>query len=136
MSEGAMERLTKALEDNTAALLGIHAKAAAGGKPAAASAGGGKPAAAGGKGKGGGAKKITVDDVVAVAKDYLTGATDKADAAERKANVKKVAEYFDCEKLSEIGDDNAVEAMELIKTLEDGGEPDFGDGDESGESPI
>ena len=131
---GAMEKLTAALEANTAiqekmlAALkgGGGAKAAAAEKPAADKPAAAKPKAAAGK------KKTSVDDVAAAFGAYL-GIKDADERAERKANVKAIVDYFGAAKATEIDPDNFDEALKYLQQYIDGETPDFdGGGEEEG----
>lgn len=130
---GAMEKLTAALEANTAiqekmlAALkgGGGAKAAAADKPAADKPAAAKPKAAGGK------KKTSVDDVAAAFGAYL-GIKDADERAERKANVKAIVDYFGAAKATEIDPDNFDEALKYLQQYIDGETPDFDGGGEEG----
>lgn len=136
---GAMEKLTAALEANTAiqekmlAALkgGGSAKAAAADKPAAEKPAADKPAAAKPKAAGG-KKKTGVDDVAAAFGAYL-GIKDADERAERKANVKAIVDYFGAAKATEIDPDNFDEALKYLQQYIDGETPDFdGGGEEEG----
>mgnify|MGYP003402346302 CR=1 FL=1 len=136
---GAMEKLTAALEANTAiqekmlAALkgGGSAKAAAADKPAAEKPEADKPAAAKPKAAGG-KKKTGVDDVAAAFGAYL-GIKDADERAERKANVKAIVDYFGAAKATEIDPDNFDEALKYLQQYIDGETPDFdGGGEEEG----
>ena len=136
---GAMEKLTAALEANTAiqekmlAALkgGGGAKAAAADKPAADKPAADKPAAAKPKAAGG-KKKTGVDDVAAAFGAYL-GIKDADERAERKANVKAIVDYFGAAKATEIDPDNFDEALKYLQQYIDGETPDFdGGGEEEG----
>ena len=130
---GAMEKLTAALEANTAiqekmlAALkgGGGAKAAAADKPAADKPAAAKPKAAGGK------KKTSVDDVAAAFGAYL-GIKDADERAERKANVKAIVDYFGAAKATEIDPDNFDEALKYLQQYIDGETPDFDGGGDAG----
>lgn len=131
---GAMEKLTTALEANTAAInkmiemsggkASAGAKAAAAEKPTAE-----KPAAA--KKAAGGKKKTSVDDVAAAFGAYL-GIKDADERAERKANVKAIVDYFGAAKATEIDPDNFDEALKYLQQYIDGETPDFDGGGEDG----
>ena len=136
---GAMEKLTAALEANTAiqekmlAALkgGGGAKAAAADKPAAEKPEADKPAAAKPKAAGG-KKKTGVDDVAAAFGAYL-GIKDADERAERKANVKAIVDYFGAAKATEIDPDNFDEALKYLQQYIDGETPEFdGGGEEEG----
>ena len=131
---GSIEKLTAALEANTAiqekmlAALkgGGGAKAAAAEKPAADKPAAAKPKAAAGK------KKTSVDDVAAAFGAYL-GIKDADERAERKANVKAIVDYFGAAKATEIDPDNFDEALKYLQQYIDGETPDFdGGGEEEG----
>lgn len=137
---GAMEKLTAALEANTAAInkmiemsggkASAGAKAAAAEKPAAE-----KPAAA--KKAAGGKKKTSVDDVAAAFGAYL-GIKDADERAERKANVKAIVDYFGAAKATEIDPDNFDEALRYLQQYIDGETPDFdgAGGDDDGDEAL
>lgn len=132
--EAAIEKLTAAVEANTAALKGgktsaadkaIEAEAAraAGAKAAA------KPAAAK-------AKKVTLDTIKERFGGYL-GIEDKAERKARIANVQAIVDHFSVSKASELEEENWAEALGYLKQFEDGETPDFmdegggGDGDDA-----
>lgn len=133
---GSIEKLTAALEANTA----VHEKvlaalkgggaAAASGKPASeAPKGASKPAA--GKDK----KKKTVEDIAAAFGGYL-GVKDADERTTRKGHVKAIVDYFGVAKATEIDPDNFEEALRYLQQYIDGETPDFdgagdGDGDEA-----
>lgn len=134
---GAMEKLTAALEANTAAINKMISMS--GGKPAAAAKTEAKEEAAPKKAAGakaGGKKKTSVDDVAAAFGAYL-GIKDADERAERKANVKAIVDYFGAAKATEIDPDNFDEALKYLQQYIDGETPDFdgggddGDGDEA-----
>ena len=132
---GAMEKLTAALEANTAAINKMISMS--GGKPAAAAKTEAKEEAAPKKAAGakaGGKKKTSVDDVAAAFGAYL-GIKDADERAERKANVKAIVDYFGAAKATEIDPDNFDEALRYLQQYIDGETPDFdgagGDGDEA-----
>lgn len=131
---GAMEKLTAALEANTAAINKMISMS--GGKPAAgAKASEAKEEAAPKKAAGakaGGKKKTTVDDVAAAFGAYL-GIKDADERAERKANVKAIVDYFGAAKATEIDPDNFDEALRYLQQYIDGETPDFDGGDEGGD---
>lgn len=139
---GSIEKLTAALEANTAAINKMIEMS--GGKPAAGAKAStaakedkteSKPAAdkpkASGGAKGGG-KKTTVDDVAAAFGGYL-GIKDKDEREVRKANVKAIVDYFGVAKATELDADNYDEALRYLQQYIDGETPDFdgGDGDEA-----
>lgn len=139
---GSIEKLTAALEANTAAINKMIEMS--GGKPAAGAKAStaakedkteSKPAAdkpkASGGAKGGG-KKTTVDDIAAAFGGYL-GIKDKDEREVRKANVKAIVDYFGVAKATELDADNYDEALRYLQQYIDGETPDFdgGDGDEA-----
>lgn len=139
---GSIEKLTAALEANTAAINKMIEMS--GGKPAAGAKAStaakedkteSKPAAdkpkASGGAKGGG-KKTTVDDIAAAFGGYL-GIKDKDEREVRKANVKAIVDYFGVTKATELDADNYDEALRYLQQYIDGETPDFdgGDGDEA-----
>lgn len=125
---GALEKLTAAIEENTATLKAFltsgakSAATAAAAKPVAAVA---KPAAKGGK------KKTGVEDIAKAFGDYLS-IKDKDERDARKANVKAIVEYFGAAKATEIDPDNFDEALRYLQQYIDGETPDF-DGSGGGE---
>lgn len=132
---GSIEKLTAALEANTAA---IHKMIEmSGGKPGAS-----KPAAdapkggAGSKPAGGkGPKKKTVEDIAAAFGGYL-GVKDADERTERKGHVKAIVDYFGVAKATEIDPDNFDEALRYLQQYIDGETPDFdgaggGEGDDA-----
>lgn len=127
---GSIEKLTAALEANTAAINKMIEMS--GGKPAAGAKAStaAKPKASGGA-KGGG-KKTTVDDLAAAFGGYL-GIKDKDEREVRKANVKAIVDYFGVAKATELDADNYDEALRYLQQYIDGETPDFdgGDGDEA-----
>ena len=135
MSEGAMERLTAALEANTAAMNKMiemsGGKAAPAGK-AASSKPAEKPAAGKGKAASGGKKKkTTVDDIAKAFGGYLS-VKDKDERAERAANVKAIVEYFGVAKATEIDEGDFDEALKYLQQYIDGETPEFDGGEEDG----
>jgi hypothetical protein len=136
---GSIEKLTAAIEANTAVqekvLAALKGGASAGGAKASAAKEdkpADKPKASGAKG--GGKKKTTVDDIAAAFGGYL-GIKDKDEREERKANVKAIVDYFGVAKATEIDPDNFDEALKYLQQYIDGETPDFdgGDGDEGGD---
>ena len=135
---GAMEKLTAALEANTAAINKMISMS--GGKPAAAAKTEAKEEAAPKKAAGakaGGKKKTTVDDVAAAFGAYL-GIKDADERAERKANVKAIVDYFGAAKATEIDPDNFDEALRYLQQYIDGETPDFdgAGGDDDGDEAL
>lgn len=131
---GAIEKLTAALEANTAAINAMVK--ASGGKPVTAAAAD-KPATgtkpAGNKAAGGNKKKATtVDDIAAKFGAYL-GVKDADERTERKANVKAIVDYFGAAKATEIDPENFDEALGYLQQYIDGEEPDFAGGGEEEE---
>lgn len=132
---GAIEKLTAALEANTAAINAMVK--ASGGKPVTAAAAD-KPAGtkpAGGKAAGGGKKKTSVDDIAAKFGAYL-GVKDADERTERKANVKAIVDYFGAAKATEIDPENFDEALGYLQQYIDGEEPDFAGGGEEDEGAL
>ena len=126
---GSIEKLTAALEANTAAINKMIEMS--GGKPAA----GAKASTAAKAGaKAGGKKKTTVDDIAAAFGGYL-GIKDKDEREVRKANVKAIVDYFGVAKATELDADNYDEALRYLQQYIDGETPAFdgGDGDEGGD---
>lgn len=122
--EAAIEKLTAAVEANTAALK------AGGGKATAATAADKaieaeakratstrKPAA----------KKVTLDTIKERFGGYL-GIEDKAERKERIGHVQTIVDHFGVAKASELEEENWAEALAFLKQYEDGETPDFGDG--------
>ena len=135
---GAMEKLTAALEANTAAINKMISMS--GGKPAAAAKTEAKEEAAPKKAAGakaGGKKKTSVDDVAAAFGAYL-GIKDADERAERKANVKAIVDYFGAAKATEIDPDNFDEALRYLQQYIDGETPDFdgAGGDDGGDEAL
>lgn len=135
---GAMEKLTAALEANTAAINKMISMS--GGKPAAGAKTEAKEEAAPKKAAGakaGGKKKTSVDDVAAAFGAYL-GIKDADERAERKANVKAIVDYFGAAKATEIGPDNFDEALRYLQQYIDGETPDFdgAGGDDDGDEAL
>lgn len=137
---GSIEKLTAALEANTAAINKMIEMS--GGKPAAGAKAStaakedkteSKPAGAKAGAKAGG-KKTTVDDIAAAFGGYL-GIKDKDEREVRKANVKAIVDYFGVAKATELDADNYDEALRYLQQYIDGETPDFdgGDGDEGGD---
>lgn len=129
--EAAIEKLTAAVEANTAALKG--GKASAADKAIEAEA----ARAAGAKGstaKKPTTKKVTLDTIKERFGGYL-GIEDKAERKARIANVQAIVDHFGVSKASELEEENWAEALAFLKQYEDGEEPDFGgdggDGDEA-----
>lgn len=137
---GSIEKLTAAIEANTAiqeqvlAALKSGGKAAdakpAGGAASGASAGAGKAGgAAAGKAAGGGKKKTTVDDIAAAFGGYL-GIKDKDEREVRKVNVKAIVDYFGVDKATNLDPANYDEALRYLQQYIDGETPEFAGGDE------
>ena len=131
---GAMEKLTAALEANTAAINKMISMS--GGKPATAAKTEAKEEAAPKKAAGakaGGKKKTTVDDIATAFGGYL-GIKDKDEREVRKGNVKAIVDYFGVAKATELDPSNYDEALKYLQQYIDGEEPDFdGGGDGEGE---
>ena len=138
---GSIEKLTAALEANTAAINKMIEMS--GGKPAAGAKAStaakedkteSKPAGAKAGAKAGGKKKTTVDDIAAAFGGYL-GIKDKDEREVRKANVKAIVDYFGVAKATELDPGNFDEALRYLQQYIDGETPDFdgGDGDEGGD---
>lgn len=129
---GAIEALTAAIEANTE----IHKKVlaalqkAGGASTSSTASAGTKPA--GDKPK----KGPTVEDIQAAFGDYLS-VTDKAELKERKANVAKINNHFEVERITKADPSKFKEALALLKKFIDGEDPfeEEGDGDDEG-SPI
>lgn len=126
--EAAIDKLTAAVEANTAALTG--GKVSSADKAIAAEA----ARAAGAKTtttKKPTTKKVTLDTIKERFGGYL-GVEDKAERKQRIANVTAIVEHFGVAKASELEEENWAEALAFLKTYEDGEEPDFG-GDDGGD---
>ena len=125
---GSMEKLTAALEANTAALNKMVEMS--GGKPAS----GGTSAAAK---KTTTTKKTTtkkatsVDDIASAFGAYL-GVKDADTRNERKVQVKAIVDYFGAAKATEIPAESFDEALGYLQQYIDGETPDF-DGGEGGD---
>lgn len=142
---GAMEKLTAALEANTAiqekVLAALKQAGGAGGakpadKPAPGKAEATKPA--GGKPAGGKPKGKTVDDIAAAFGGYL-GIKDKDEREVRKGNVKSINDYFGVAKATDLDPENFEEALGYLQQYIDGETPDFsgsGGGEEEDEGAL
>lgn len=136
---GSIEKLTAALEANTAAINKMiemsGGKAAASGTKAAESKASTGTKASGTKATGakaGTKKKTTVDDIAEAFGGYL-GVKDKAEREERKANVKAIVDYFGVAKATELDPENFDEALGYLQQYIDGETPEFdGAGDDEG----
>ncbi len=131
--EAAIEKLTAAVEANTAALKGGKVSAAdkAIEAEAARAAGAGKTTAA----KKPAAKKVTLDTIKERFGGYL-GIEDKAERKARIANVQAIVDHFGAAKASELEEENWAEALAFLKQYEDGEEPDFGGDAGDGEEAL
>jgi hypothetical protein len=119
-----MERLTAALEANTAAIekmIEMSGGKTTASKPAGGKATGGKPT---GKPTG---KKKTVDDIAEAFGAYL-GVKDADERKERKANVKAIIDHYGVAKATEIDESDFDEALSFLQSYVNGEEPDFGEG--------
>ncbi len=132
---GSIEKLTAALEANTAAInkmIEMSGGKAAAGTKAADKPAADKPAAAKPKAAAGKKKKTSGDDVAAAFGAYL-GIKDADERAERKENVKAIVEYFGAKKATEIDPDRFDEALGYLQQYIDGETPDFDGGGGGGE---
>lgn len=120
--EAKLDALTKALEENTAALK------ANGGKSGGSSGGSGSSGKSGGSSSKSTTKKVTKDDLGNTAAGYLKAGPGDKDG--RVANVRRIAEKFGQERITLVGEDNYAEAMDLLKQYVAGEDP---LADESGE---
>ena len=135
--EDALNANTKAVLAHNALLekmlAGGKAPAAATGKPADKSAD--KPAnkapakTSTTKRKG----EITVEDVAARVTAYMK-VDDKEVRDERKGQIKTIIDHYGVDRFTNIDPAKFEEALGFLKAYEDGEEPDFGDGDESGDA--
>ena len=133
---GSIEKLTAAIEANTAVQEKVLAALKGGAKPASGSAKAEPEAKAEAKAKpagkaSGGKKKTSVEDIAKAFGEYL-GIKDKDEREERKANVKAIVDYFGVAKATEIDPDNFDEALGYLQQYIDGETPDFDGGDEDG----
>jgi hypothetical protein len=137
--EAAIEKLTAAVEANTAAL-----KAGGGGKASAASAADKAIEAEAKRATGAKAaakpasKKVTLDTIKERFGSYL-GVEDKAERKTRIGHVQAIVDHFGVSKASELEEENWAEALAFLKQYEDGEEPDFGgddDGDDDGDGAL
>jgi hypothetical protein len=120
-----MERLTAALEANTAAIEKMIEMS--GGKTTASKPAGGKATGSKPTGKPAGKKKTTVDDIAEAFGAYL-GVKDADERKERKANVKAIIDHYGVAKATEIDESDFDEALVFLQNYVDGEEPDFGEG--------
>lgn len=130
---GAMEKLTAALEANTAAMLKMIEMS--GGKTSGGSSSGASSSAKGSSGKGSAGKKkeTSVDDVAKAFSDYLA-VKDNDERSKRKDNVKAIVDYFGAKRATEIDPSNFDEALGYLQQYIDGETPEFAgaEGDEDG----
>ena len=136
--ESQMQALTEALNNHTAALNAFVKAGAKGGSTASAStstktesAGTTKPAADKKK------KGITLEQVQEKFGGYLK-VTDKAERAERLANVQKINAHFGVSKISEAEASEWPEAFQMLDKFIAGEDPfeDEGEEGDEGESPV
>ncbi len=122
--EAKIDALIEALDRNTASNSG-DAAATPAKKPAAAAkkTPAKKPAAK---------KGPTVDDLAERFGNYMKTGT-KADKAEAKANVMKIVEHFESDRITNIDPDNFQEALDLLTQYEEGEDPLSGDDDDDGD---
>jgi len=111
--EAKIDLLIEALDRNTAAKGGDDAAPAK--KPAAAAK---KPAAKKTTAK----KGPTVDDLAERFGNYMKAGT-KAEKAEAKANVMKIVEHFESDRITNIDPENFQEALDLLTQFEEGEDP-------------
>lgn len=132
---GSIEKLTAAIEANTAVQEKVLAALKGGAKASTASAKEEPKAKAEPKAKTkpSSKKKTTVEDIAKAFGEYL-GIKDKDEREERKGHVKAIVEYFNVAKATEIDPENFDEALEYLQQYIDGQTPEFDGGDEDDES--
>lgn len=111
--ENAIAELTKAVKENTAAVLGGAAPAKSTGKAPA------KSTDKTTKKKNDGP---SVDDLADAFGNYMKGGS-KADREEAKANVKKIVDHFEAPRITEMAPENFAEALKLLEQYKDGEDP-------------
>ena len=77
--------------------------------------------------------EITVEDVAARVTAYMK-VDDKEVRDERKGQIKTIIDHYNVDRFTNIDPEKFEEALGFLKAYEDGEEPDFGDGDESGDA--
>lgn len=78
--------------------------------------------------------EIKVEDVADRVTSYMkTGDADER--ATRKAQVMQIIEHFGADRFTTIDQEHLEEALAMLDTFEEGGEPDFG-GDDDGEAMV
>lgn len=77
--------------------------------------------------------EITVEDVAARVTAYMK-VDDKEVRDERKGQIKTIIDHYGVDRFTNIDPAKFEEALGFLKAYEDGEEPDFGDGDESGDA--
>ena len=117
--EQELAKLTKALEENTAAL-----KAGGGSKPAS---GGSKPASGGTKRTT--KKKLTKDGLIEEFGAHMK-VSDKDEREANKGHVKAILEHLDCDRITNLPEDQFEEALALLKKYQEGEDPLAGEGEE------
>lgn len=123
--EAAIAKLTEAVEANTKALLGGGGASTGGTKPAGSKPAGTKPSGTTKKTE---KKGPSADDLASAFGEYLkTG--DKDERAEAKANVKKIIDHFEVDRITNLDAENYQEALDLLAQFKDGEDP-LGDGEE------
>lgn len=121
--EAAIEKLTAAVEANTAALTG--GKAPATKAPAKKAPAKKAPAKKSGP---------TSDDLATAFGEYLkTG--DKDDRAAAKANVKAIIDHFEVDRITNLDEDKYQEALDLLAQYKEGEDP-LGGGEEEGDDDL
>lgn len=133
--EAAIEKLTAAVEANTAAIKGGGGKASSASAADKAIEAEAKRAASSKPATRAASKKVTLDTIKERFGGYL-GIEDKAERKERIGHVQSIVDHFGVAKASELEEENWAEALAFLKQYEDGETPDFGgdddDGDEDG----
>lgn len=125
--EAKIDLLIEALDRNTAAKGGDDAA------PAKKTAAANKPAANKTTPKKTTAKKgPTVDDLAERFGNYMKAGT-KAEKAEAKANVMKIVEHFESDRITNIDPENFQEALDLLTQFEEGEDPLGGEEEDDGD---
>lgn len=137
----ALEANTTATEEQNAKLASMMGAKAAD-KPAAKQADkpadkpAAKPAEKPAAGKKAAPKAVTADDIAKAAGEYMK-AGDDDDRAQAKANVKRIVEYFESDRLTNIDPEDFPEVLSMLKTFAAGDEPEaLAGGDEEGEDSV
>lgn len=118
--EAKIDALIEALDRNTASTNGGAEAAAPAKKAPAKKTPAKKPAAK---------KGPTVDELAERFGNYMKTGT-KADKAEAKANVMKIVEHFESDRITNIDPDNFQEAIDLLTQYEEGEDPLAGEDDD------